>query len=114
MAGGVDLGSEAEAFTVVVIRKERSRGLGGTLLGELLAHMRNGGAEDVLPEVCSRDPVAQKLYSGKGFVVVGLCKGYYNSDDTPVICLGMGEASRGSAGGMPPERVETPVLNPRT
>lgn len=101
-AGGVGLGPEAEVLTVAVSRKERGRGLGGALLDELLARAREGGAEDVFLEVRSRDPIAQKLYSGRGFAAVGLRKGYYGDDDALVMRLRTGETSRGQAGAATP------------
>lgn len=101
-AGGVGLGPEAEVLTVAVSRKERGRGLGGALLDELLARAREGGAEDVFLEVRSRAPIAQKLYSGRGFAAVGLRKGYYGDDDALVMRLRTGETSRGQAGAATP------------
>ena len=96
--GGIAAVPEAEVLTVAVSRKERGRGLGGALLDELLARAREGGAEDVFLEVRSRDPIAQKLYSGRGFAAVGLRKGYYGDDDALVMRLRTGETSRGQAG----------------
>ena len=63
----------------------RSCGLGGWLLDELLAIADGQGSESVFLEVRSRDDVAQSLYLGRGFKIVGGRKNYYHDDDAVVM-----------------------------
>ena len=83
--GGVSEGIEAEILTIAVARSHRGRGLGGWLLDELLAIADGQGSESVFLEVRSRDDVAQSLYLGRGFKIVGGRKNYYHDDDAVVM-----------------------------
>ncbi|MFT0846525.1 GNAT family N-acetyltransferase [Actinomycetaceae bacterium L2_0104] len=83
--GGVSEGIEAEILTIAVAPNRRGQGLGGWLLDELLAIADRQGSESVFLEVRSRDEVAQALYLGRGFEIVGGRKNYYHDDDAVVM-----------------------------
>lgn len=83
--GGVSKGVEAEILTLAVIADRRGQGLGGMLLDELLATADANGSESVFLEVRSRDEVAQSLYRGRGFEVVGRRAHYYSDDDAVIM-----------------------------
>ena len=83
--GGVSEGIESEILTIAVAASHRGLGLGGIVLDELLAIADAGGSESVFLEVRSRDQVAQSLYLGRGFEIVGRRKNYYCDDDATIM-----------------------------
>lgn len=83
--GGVSEGIEAEILTIAVAASHRGQGLGGLLLDELLATADANGAESVFLEVRSQDQVAQSLYLGRGFEIVGRRRNYYSDDDAMIM-----------------------------
>ena len=83
--GALAPGIEAEILTIGIAANQRGRGYGKLLLDELLAIAKTHGAEAVFLEVRAGDPVAQGLYSGAGFEVVGRRKNYYHDDDALIM-----------------------------
>ncbi|MDO4888263.1 MAG: GNAT family N-acetyltransferase [Actinomycetaceae bacterium] len=87
--GGIRGGIEAEVLTIGVAPSHRGQGLGGLLLDELLSLAAADGAEEVFLEVRSRGEVARRLYESRGFVTVGLRRGYYRDDDALIMRLAL-------------------------
>lgn len=84
---GLRLAPEAELLTLAVTPAMRRRGLARTLLAQLLAWARRGGAQCVFLEVRSRDAGAQALYQRFGFSPIARRRGYYSDDDACVMRL---------------------------
>lgn len=70
---------EAHVLNLCVDRRYRCRGLGGALLDHLLEFARGLAVEDVLLEVRPSNTVAVRLYHSRGFVQVGIRRGYYQA-----------------------------------
>ena len=68
---------EAEILTIATHPGARRQGIGGALLGALLAEVRQRGAHAVWLEVRLSNEAARAMYQGVGFVAAGLRKGYY-------------------------------------
>ncbi|MBI2302837.1 MAG: ribosomal protein S18-alanine N-acetyltransferase [Armatimonadetes bacterium] len=81
--------------TLGVLPTHRGTGLGGRVLDAMLAHARAEGCVEVVLEVRSRNTIARRLYEGRGFVVVGIRRAYYEDpfDDAVVMRLRMGEGN---------------------
>ena len=80
-------GDEAEILTLAVVPSARGQGLGRRLLQSALARAQVLGARTMFLEVGTDNPAALALYSGLGFVRVGLRKGYYDGRDALVLRL---------------------------
>lgn len=76
---------EAEILTIGVLPPWRRGGLGGRLLDAALAASRLGQAESMFLEAAAGNAAALALYQNRGFVQVGLRKGYYNGMDALVL-----------------------------
>src|SRR5690606_9650665 len=68
---------QGDIQTIAVAPRARRRGLGRTLLLELLAEARRRGAVEVFLEVRADNPGAQSLYTGLGFVELAVRPRYY-------------------------------------
>ncbi len=78
-------GDEAEILSLAVLPPWRRSGLGARLL-EAAAHAaRKAGAELLFLEVAVDNNNAQSLYRGRGFIDVGLRRGYYAGKDARVM-----------------------------
>ncbi len=85
-----DLGEEAELLTIGVVPESRTKGLGATLLGAVLAAAREAGAEKIYLEVGKENPAALALYRRAGFEYLGARKRYYrDGGDAAVMALGL-------------------------
>ena len=70
---------EAHILNLCVRETMRGRGIGRTLLRQLLDLAVEAGVEDVFLEVRPSNLAAIRLYQSLGFVQVGVRKGYYQA-----------------------------------
>ena len=73
---------EAWVQNIAVRRDAQRRGLGRTLLADLLAQAARHGRRQVLLEVAADNIAAQALYAAFGFETIGVRKGYYQPTNT--------------------------------
>jgi len=85
---------EAWIQNLAVSRRDQRRGIGRGLLGALLAEAGRIGVSRMLLEVASNNPAAQALYTGHGFEVVGLRRGYYQPSNTDALVMLREEGTR--------------------
>lgn len=76
---------EAEILTIAVLPPWRRGGLGACLLDRALAASAAAGAGAMFLEAAADNTAALSLYEKKGFVRVGLRKGYYGDKDAVVM-----------------------------
>lgn len=67
----------ADVQTIAVVPEHEGRGIGSTLLTQLIDEARNRGAADVLLEVRADNPRAQQLYVRFGFEQIHIRPRYY-------------------------------------
>ncbi len=72
---------EAHILNLCVRETMRGRGIGRTLLRQLLDLAAEAGVEDAFLEVRPSNLAAIRLYQSLGFVQVGVRKGYYQAAD---------------------------------
>jgi len=73
-------GDEAEILNLVVEPSRRRRGVGATLLAEIVRTARHLEATALFLEVAIDNIAARNLYSGAGFTTVGRRADYYVHD----------------------------------
>lgn len=78
LMAGVDT---VDIQTLAVLPAYRRRGLGRSLLGELIAEARRRRVADVLLEVRADNEPAIQLYRAQGFVQIALRRGYYGNGE---------------------------------
>ena len=76
---------ETHLANLAVSELERSRGIGGKLLDEVIAFARRGKAGSMYLEVRESNTIARKFYSERGFVPTYLRKRYYENGEDAVI-----------------------------
>ena len=88
-AGLSEVGGDADVMTVAVSPDAQGRGIGGLLLGALVAEAGRRGASQVLLEVRADNQVAQRLYARHGFERIAVRRGYYqpSGDDAWIMRL---------------------------
>ena len=74
------LPGEIDIHNIAVHGDFRRRGLGRSLLGNVINEARSRALSRVTLEVRKSNTVAQKLYESLGFSVSGIRKGYYSDD----------------------------------
>lgn len=74
---GREVAGEAEILSIGVLPTMRQRGLGGALLSEYIARMREHGVTALFLEVATHNEAAISLYKRQGFIAAGLRKAYY-------------------------------------
>jgi ribosomal-protein-alanine N-acetyltransferase len=74
------LPGEIDIHNIAVHGDFRRRGLGRSLLGNVINEARSRALARVTLEVRKSNTVAQKLYESLGFSVSGIRKGYYSDD----------------------------------
>jgi ribosomal-protein-alanine N-acetyltransferase len=86
---------DADVLTIAVGEGSRGRGIGADLLRHMVDTAAERGARRVFLEVRADNPVAQHLYSSRGFAPVGRRPRYYQPDgvDAIVMRLDLGRAS---------------------
>lgn len=81
------VGLEWELENIVVQPSARRKGLGATLLAELLAAAREAKSESVFLEVRESNVVARAFYKKLGFAEIGRRRGYYfNPYEDAILC----------------------------
>ena len=80
-------GADSDVQTIAVAAEARGKGLGRTLLRELLATAIERRAREVFLEVRADNPVAEKLYLSEGFTEIGRRARYYQPDDVDAIIM---------------------------
>lgn len=90
---------DADVLTIAVGEACRGQGIGAALLERLVTTAAGHGAERVFLEVRADNPVAQHLYTARGFRVVGRRPRYYQPDgvDAIVMRLDLAAAQRAEA-----------------
>jgi [ribosomal protein S18]-alanine N-acetyltransferase len=85
---------DADVLTIAVAEERRGEGTGAVLLDTLLDTAVRRRAHRVFLEVRADNPVAQHLYTSRGFRSVGRRRRYYQPDgvDAVVMRLDLGEA----------------------
>ena len=79
---GLDVGSEvADVMTIAVAPRAQGRGLGTTLLQELVDRARGRGAEYLMLEVRDDNLAARRLYEQAGFERLTTRRRYYQPGD---------------------------------
>ncbi len=76
---------EGDVQTMAVSEQVWGRGVGSSLLTELLTEAGRRGVTHMFLEVRSDNPRAQRLYGRFGFVQIGVRRGYYNGADALVM-----------------------------
>ncbi len=86
-------GRQAEVLTLAVNTAHWGRGIGPTLLTDLLDEAGRHDCTEVILEVRADNPRAQNLYRRFGFSDVGIRRGYYQPSgmDAIVMRCGLGE-----------------------
>jgi ribosomal-protein-alanine N-acetyltransferase len=86
---------DADVLTIAVGAAARGRGIGADLLQHMLDRASGRGARRVFLEVRADNPVAQHLYTSRGFAPVGRRPRYYQPDgvDAIVMRLDLGSAA---------------------
>jgi ribosomal-protein-alanine N-acetyltransferase len=74
------LPGEIDIHNIAVHRDFRRRGLGRSLLENVIIEARSRASSRITLEVRKSNTVAQKLYEAVGFTVSGVRKGYYSDD----------------------------------
>jgi [ribosomal protein S18]-alanine N-acetyltransferase len=78
---------ESWVQNIAVRRDAQRRGIGRTLLEELLAQARRHEITKTLLEVAIDNGPAQKLYANYGFEPVGVRRGYYQPSNTDAVVM---------------------------
>ena len=88
-AGGWIVADECHVTTIAVVPSMRRRGIGRSLMIDLLERSRQRGALCATLEVRASNIAAIRLYEGLGFVSAGLRKAYYpnNREDAVIMWL---------------------------
>lgn len=85
---GLDLGGEvADVMTVAVAPAAQGRGLGRTLLAELVARARADHVAHLMLEVRADNEPARKLYEHNGFEVLTVRRRYYQPGDVDALVM---------------------------
>lgn len=87
---------EAHLLNLTIAPDWQGLGWGRLLLQKLVNGVRRNGIETIWLEVRPSNAIAQRLYSGMGFVDVALRKNYYPSsagrEDALIMCLNLSYA----------------------
>jgi ribosomal-protein-alanine N-acetyltransferase len=105
-------GGQADVLTLAVAGPRQGHGLGAALLDALLAEAGRRGCTEVFLEVRVDNHRAQLLYQRRGFVEIGIRRGYYQPSGTDALVMrlsldrrgGAAAIARGAAGQRAPSR----------
>ena len=78
---------DADILNVAVLPAARRRGIGAALMRELEVRLAPKGVERITLEVRASNVAAIALYTGLGYVQVGLRKGYYEKPREDALIL---------------------------
>jgi ribosomal-protein-alanine N-acetyltransferase len=81
------LPDEIDIHNIAVHPDFRRRGLGRSLLENVIIVARNRASSRITLEVRKSNTVAQKLYEAVGFSVNGVRKGYYSDDGEDALLM---------------------------
>ena len=83
---------ESEILKIVVAKDFRQKGIGYTLMCEVLGRLKNNGTRTVFLEVRSNNFPAKKLYEKNGFIKIHERQKYYNDGaDADIYRLSLNE-----------------------
>jgi ribosomal-protein-alanine N-acetyltransferase len=80
-------GTQADVLTIAVRSSYWGRGIGSALLAALLGAARDRGCAEVFLEVRADNPRAQGLYLRRGFIEIGVRRGYYQPSGMDAIVM---------------------------
>ena len=80
-------GVSADVLTIAVAADCWGHGIGSALLGALIDAARRQGCDEVFLEVRKDNPRARGLYLRRGFVEIGIRKGYYQPANVDAIVM---------------------------
>jgi len=80
-------GISADVLTIAVAADCWGHGIGSALLGALIDAARRHGCDEVFLEVRKDNPRARGLYLRRGFVEIGIRKGYYQPANVDAIVM---------------------------
>jgi len=84
-------------LTLAVAGPRQGQGLGAALLDALLAEAGRRGCTEVFLEVRVDNHRAQLLYQRRGFVEIGIRRGYYQPSGTDALVMRLSLDRRGGA-----------------
>ena len=87
---------DADLLTIATVPEARRLGVGGAMLDALIERARSAGCGAVLLEVRASNGGARRLYTGRGFTVIGTRRRYYLApvEDAVVMRLELARRSR--------------------
>lgn len=89
-------GGQADVLTLAVAEPRWGQGLGAVLLDALLHEAGRRGCSEVFLEVRVDNARAQRLYQRRGFVEIGIRRGYYQPSGTDALVMRLSlDRSRG-------------------
>jgi len=74
-------------LTLAVAAHRWGEGIGGALLDGLLTEAARRGCSEVFLEVRVDNDRAQRLYRGRGFIDIGIRRGYYQPSGTDALVM---------------------------
>ena len=80
-------GHQADVLTIAVRESHWGRGTGSALLGALVAAARERDCAEIFLEVRADNPRAHGLYLRRGFVEIGVRRGYYKPSGVDAIVM---------------------------
>src|SRR5262249_16591092 len=80
-------GGQADVLTLAVAADGWGEGIGGALLDGLLTEAARRGCTEVFLEVRVDNDRAQRLYRGRGFIDIGIRRGYYQPSGTDALVM---------------------------
>lgn len=80
-------GGPADVLTLAVAAGRWGEGIGGALLDGLLAEAARRGCTEIFLEVRVDNDRAQRLYRRRGFINIGLRRGYYQPSGTDALVM---------------------------
>jgi ribosomal-protein-alanine N-acetyltransferase len=86
-AGLLAAGAQADVVTIAVSRDRQRHGTGSALLAALMAEARRRQCTEIFLEVRVDNLTAQRLYRARGFVQVGIRRGYYQPSGADALVM---------------------------
>jgi [ribosomal protein S18]-alanine N-acetyltransferase len=80
-------GGQADVLTLAVAAHRWGEGIGGALLDGLLTEAAKRGCTEVFLEVRVDNDRAQRLYRRRGFIDIGIRRGYYQPSGTDALVM---------------------------